>query len=166
LSLFEVFLKSQNLGFGTMDDQYGDTTNTLAAHLQRHGRFADAERLHRHALEIHQRAEFKMDGLEEIVRYNIMIAIARQPSRLEEAFQYRRQHLPLIAKAEAKFGDLESRIQALRVERELYDDAKAQVARGSLKQDSEWYLQHRAELWSAQLRWGWLDDFPESDKVD
>ncbi|KAK5167647.1 uncharacterized protein LTR77_007346 [Saxophila tyrrhenica] len=81
------------------------------------GRHLAAEDAHRKAL---QYLDGRKSLLGLILHYNIMLAIARQPGRLEDALEYRRSHLSDIEPAEHIYGTLEACLALDEADRAVY----------------------------------------------
>ena len=83
--------------------------NLRGVDLQREGGFASAEQIHRLALDACSKSEEDPRGnsaLRDVIHYNIMLAIARQPGRIEEAYAFREKHLDFIRRDEKTYGTL------------------------------------------------------------
>lgn len=104
----------------------------------------------------------------QIEYYNLMLAIARQPGRLTEAYNFRDQHLGKIAPAEAKYGDLSSRLQRDDKDLKTYREAKTKIEHQQLTFGDVWWTEHEEALERAELRYGVLFDdvFHDDDEPD
>ena len=88
--------------------------NTRGIWSQRYGRFAEAERCHRLALElcISKESQESERNLAPVLRYNIMLAMARG-GRLDEALHFRDTHREEISSEEIIYGALETRLEEM-----------------------------------------------------
>ena len=150
--LLDDFISKQNLTINDLD-RSSDFLITVAMFLQWAGQFDEAEASLRCVL---KKPDLSTAELKGHLHYNLMLAIAQQPGRLSEAFQYKKDHQFLIMEAEPKYGSLEQRIERWDRERGLYAEAKERISSGDLNWHSEWCRAHREELNRAQMRWGWL----------
>ena len=152
--LFDNFMSEQNL---TLNDLEGrpkilsyKTLDSLEA-----GQFEAAEATLRCVL---KEPDLSTAGLKGLLHYNLMLAIAQQPGRQSEAFQYKKDHQFLIMEEESIYGSLEQRIAEWDTERGLYAEAKERISSGNSDWHSDWCQAHKKELNRAQMRWGWLYD--------
>ena len=150
--LRDNFMSEQNLTINDLDRSPG-ILNLVAVHLQWAGQFEAAETRLRCIL---KEPDLSTAGLKGLLHYNLMLAIAQQPGRLSEAFQYKKDHQFLIMEEESKYGSLEQRIERWDTERGLYAEAKERISSGGLDWHSDLCQAHREELNKAQMRWGWL----------
>ena len=146
------FMSKQNLTINDLD-RSSDFLITVAMFLQWAGQFEAAETRLRCVLKM---PDLSTAGLKGAPHYNLMLAIAQQPGRLSEAFQYRNDNQSLILEEESEYGSLEQHIESWDTERRLYAEAKDRISSGDLDWHSEWCQAHREELNRAQMRWGWL----------
>ena len=151
--LLDNFMSEQNLTINDRERSLGQLYY-VAVHLQWAGQFEAAE--------THLRCVLKtpllssIAGMKGLPHYNLMLAIAQQPGRLSEAFQYRNDHQSLMMEEESVYGSLEKRIEEWDTERGLYTEAKDRISSGDLDWHSDWCQAHKQELYEAQIRWGWL----------
>ena len=150
--LFDNFVSEQNLTINDLERSPA-ILNYVAVYLQWAGQFEAAETRLRCIL---KEPDLSTAGLKGLLHYNLMLAIAQQPGRLSEAFQYRNGHQSLIMEEEPVYGSLEQRIERWDTERRLYAEAKERISSGDLDWHSDWCQAHKEELYEAQLRWGWL----------
>ena len=151
-NLFDNFMSEQNLTFNDLERSPG-ILNHVAVHLQWAGQFEAAETRLRCILKM---PDLSTAGLKGLLHYNLMLAIAQQPGRLSEAFQYKTDHQSLIMEGESGYGSLEQRVERWDTERGLYAEAKDRILSGDLDWHSDWCQAHKKELYRAQMRWGWL----------
>jgi hypothetical protein len=79
--------------------------NSEGVYLQYHGRYVEAEAIHRQVI---AELEGTDNGLNQLSHYNLMLAIARA-GREDEALAFRREHQDLITPMEVSYGTLERR---------------------------------------------------------
>ena len=96
--------------------------------------------------------------------YNMMLAIARQPGRKMEAYDFHKQNIEKITGAEAKYGDIDTRLRRDEDDLSTYNQAKAKIKEGQLIFCDAWWNEHEEALDRAELRYGVLfDDVPYED---
>ena len=150
--LLDHIMYEQNLIIDDLD-RSPVILNRVAIRLKWAGQFEAAETRLRCAL---KEPNLSPAGLKGALHYNLMLAIAQQPARLLEAFQYRKDHQSLIMQVESTAGSLDQRIEIWDTERRLYAEAKDRISSGDLDWHSDWCQAHKQELNRAQTRWGWL----------
>ena len=150
--LFDNFMSEQNLTINDLERSPG-FLNHVAVHLQWAGQFEAAETRTRCIL---KEPDLPTAGLKGLLHYDLILAIAQQPGRLSEAFQYRNDHQSLIMEEESVYGSLEQHIERWDTERGLHAEAKERISSGDVDWHSDWCQAHKQELYKAQMRWGWL----------
>ena len=150
--LFDNIMSEQNL---TLNDLEGSSDILIhnAIGLLEAGQFEAAEATLRCIL---KEPDLSTAGLKGLPHYSLMLAIAQQPGRLSEAFQYKKDHQFLIMEEESKYGSLEQCMERWDTERGLYAEAKERISSGDLDWHSDWCPAHKKELKRARRRWGWL----------
>lgn len=132
--------------------------NLCGVTLQGIGYFAMAEQLHRRALQrLQAPPHYQRDEpIEEIIHYNIMLALARQ-DLICDARAYKEAFEEKIARAEAIFGDLDSRLERDKKDREIYEQAQTRKKKRKLHKDDTWWREHEEPLRRATKRYGPVD---------
>ena len=133
--------------------------NNRGVHLQKRGKYKDAEHYHRAAITYAEPEE--RDAENFVYYYNLMLAIARQ-SRLEEARLYRNQHLDFVSKAEDIHGTLEARMEKDQNDKATYEEAASKIEQGELYNGGPWWSENKEALRRAELRYGKLEQLQQS----
>jgi tetratricopeptide (TPR) repeat protein len=135
-------------------DSQIDALNTLGVFKQQQGQYEEAEKYHKQALEINL-AFCESKDMQGLLRYNIMLAIARS-GRIEEAEAYRLKYLTLIAQSENNYGDLDTRMAEFRNDESIYFQAKEMATKGVLRVDDPWYRENFKVIQRGEARYGAL----------
>lgn len=128
-----------------------DRINTEAVALHRRGKFAEAEIMHKKAAQVALESGQVKDGTWSVIHYNTMLAIGRQPDRLDEALQYRNDYWDVIKPEEEKYGTLEKRLQQDTADQDTYAEAKRRLMAGETR-DGEWWKEHAAQIERSEMR--------------
>jgi tetratricopeptide (TPR) repeat protein len=128
--------------------------NTQGVAMQHKGRFEEAEKFHRRAIELCLLE--RIEEVSDLYWYNLMLAVGRQ-GRIEEALALRDEHKIEIETAELAFGTLEARLERDKFDLELYKQARGLIAAGLLPKDGEWWRANQNALSRAERRYGFLD---------
>ena len=121
------------------------------------GRFAEGEQIFRTLLSNSMDSLSVASGLEHILLYNLMLAIAWQPGRLEEAYEYRAEHETDLVQAEAIYGHLTTRMERFDQDRLAYAEAQSRLAAGDLFVGDDWWNEHEETMARAERMYGFLD---------
>ena len=121
------------------------------------GRFAEGEQTFRVLLSNNMGSLSVASGLDYISLYNLMLAIAWQPGRLEEAYEYRAEHEADIIRAEAIYGHLTTRMERFDQDRLAYAEAQSRLAAGDLFLGDDWWTEHEEAMARAERMYGFLN---------
>jgi tetratricopeptide (TPR) repeat protein len=146
-------ITTAGLGLEEILESY-DVLNTYGALCQCRGDFCFAETLHRQALEKALQENKLIDV--GIIYYNIMLAIARQPGRVAEAYAFREQHLAALNRVEAVNGDLNKQLSRFEHDRSIYEQAQNKLRLGQLAVGDTWWKEHDDALKRAEVMYGFL----------
>lgn len=139
--------------------KYPDHTNTYGVFAQKQGNFEYAEQLHRLALDQTMAyPERSSEDIVDLIHYNIMMAIARQPGRLDETYLFRQQHMERILRVEAIHGDLTTRLQKIKLDREIHDETARRLAAREIRFGDAWCEEHEEVLARTELLYGLLEE--------
>lgn len=127
-----------------------DVLNSHAVYLQYHGRYGEAEAIHRQVI---SKLEGEDNELNQVSHYNVMLAMARA-GRKDEALAFRREHQNLVTPMEVIYGTLERREDEYAKEMSVYEEAKARIERGSLCRSDQWWLHNAATVGRVGIRLG------------
>ena len=92
----------------------------------------------------------------DLLHYNIMISLARQLGKVEEALEFRNKNHEEVEEPEKLYGTLETRLAGFEKENRLYETAKAMRDEGKLKYQDTWWNEHASEIVKAELFHGLL----------
>ena len=92
----------------------------------------------------------------DLLHYNIMISIARQPGKVEKALEFRNENYEEVKEVENVYGTLGTRLDGFEKENKLYETAKAMRDEGKLKYQDNWWKEHACEFMNAELFYGLL----------
>jgi tetratricopeptide (TPR) repeat protein len=135
--------------------------------MQRSGQFLEAESLHRQALETAKDCGVHWIHL-QYCHYQIMLAIASQSGRFEEAVQYRTEHLtfmafpPVLNYFESIFGTAEAHLARDRSDANIHNQAKERL-KASRSRSGNWWTEKSDILNRAEKRCGRLENITSSD---
>ena len=77
-----------------------------------------------------------------MVQYNMMLAIARQPNRLQEALRHRATHWDFLRAEERVYGSLETRLMLDRTDHQIYKEAQRRLLRKQYR-EATWWDEHK-----------------------
>jgi hypothetical protein len=150
-----------------------DAANALAVLLQRQGSLEASERVLRSLLlKTRRRPEPNLEegqvkrenrAVDNVVHYNLMLAIARQ-GRTAEAYEYRTHYIEPIGQAEAIHGTLEVRLVQDRQDKAIYEQAQEMLASGRLGIGDVWWKEHEEVLLKTQMRYGSIEESAQKDQ--
>jgi hypothetical protein len=92
----------------------------------------------------------------DLLHYNIMISLARQPGKANEALEFRNENHEELEEQEKVYRTLETRLAGFEKENRLYETAKAMRDEGKLKYQDAWWNEHASEIAKAELFYGLL----------
>ena len=121
------------------------------------GRFTESEKVFRALLGKGIDLSTVSDRLEDFVRYILMVVIALQPGRLQEAYKYRAEHEAEIVRMEATYGHLTTCMEPFEQDRLTYLEAQSRLAAGNLFVGDAWWEQHERAMTRTEWRYGFLD---------
>ena len=155
-----IILNDTTRAFGSDPEEIMKDTgimNLLGVINLHQGRFVEGEQIFRVLLSNNTDSLVVASGSEHISLYNLMLAIAWQPGRLEEAYEYRAEHETDIARAEAIHGDLTTRMERFDQNRVAYAEAQSRLAAGNLFLGDDWWNEHKDSMARAECRYGFLN---------
>ena len=112
--------------------RYGSpaSVNYYAVALIQNGSFGHAEEILKGAFSKLSAPGKELATIFEEEHYIMMLAVALQPGRQAEAYNYREQHVDIIAGAEAKYADLSTRLRLDEKNLTTYEEAKTKIKNG------------------------------------
>ena len=86
-----------------------------------------------------------------LLHYNVMISLARQPLKIGDSIEFRNEHQEAIKEPEKEYGTLETRLAGFERQKLLYETAKTMRDEGMLKYQDTWWNEHASDLVKAEL---------------